>query len=191
MPVPRAVHKNRFPFSRFSSGHARNELANRTWPIVTCHSNFWNCFTILRHPFAIDSRINWPPSSTFHFFLANLIPHSRVFVNILNRYQLFHFERDTSSLANDELTNWNFFLRVRGNFNLFFPLASHYRTRIWTCFSSSSFPRRMLIESKIDELPLSRHVNTRARRLFASVRTSRISNFDGIIGWRFDFRRKT
>lgn len=58
-----------------------------------------------------------PPPSTF--FLRISIPPSRVFVNILNRYQLFHFERDTSSLANDELTNWNFFLRVRGNFNLF------------------------------------------------------------------------
>lgn len=60
--------------------HARNEPANRTWPIVTCHSNFWNCFTILRHPFRsirglighlplFSSRISFPspPSRTSLF----------------------------------------------------------------------------------------------------------------------------
>lgn len=148
------------------------------------------------------------PSSAIHSrsipgLIGHLPPPSTFFLRI--SFPTLEFSStsliDTNYFTSNEIRlllrtmNWNFFLRVRGNFNLFFPLASHYRTRsidrIWTCFSSSSFPRRMLIESKIDELPLSRHVNTRARRLFASVRTSRISNFDGIIGWRFDFRRKT
>lgn len=134
-----------------------------------------------------------PPPSTFFLrisfptleFSSTSLIDTNYFTS--NEIRLLFDERWTNEL---ELLS-----KVRGNFNLFFPLASHYRTRsidrIWTCFSSSSFPRRMLIESKIDELPLSRHVNTRARRLFASVRTSRISNFDGIIGWRFNFRRKT
>lgn len=137
-----------------------------------------------------------PPPSTFFLrisfptleFSSTSLIDTNYFTS--NEILVFSCERWTNEL---ELLSKS--SRKFQPFRAFFPLASHYRTRsidrIWTCFSSSSFPRRMLIESKIDELPLSRHVNTRARRLFASVRTSRISNFDGIIGWRFDFRRKT
>lgn len=110
--------------------------------------------------------------------------------------------RDTRLL--DELTSCNFFFfflkelsfeeiylddrldDIVLTFHAFFPLASHYRTR------SIDFYKLLLLVSKadvdrIDELPLSRHEG--ARR--SCLHPCRISNFDGIIGRRFDFRRKT
>lgn len=187
------MHKNRFPFSRFSSGHARNELANRTWPIVTCHSNFSNCFTIHRHPFrSIRGLIgHLRPPSPF-FFRISFLPSSRVFVNrriSLIDTQLFRFERDTSSLANDDelkLLLLPLFESIVGgnlsrrhvNLPCFLsspsPLITIHRSTIGiftiflqsieseTCFSSS-FPKRMLVESKMDGT--SAPSNTRAKRL--------------------------
>lgn len=166
-------------------------MANRHLP--------FKFFKLLHHPppsIPIDSRANWPPSSTFPFFLSNLIslvlPSSRVFVNrriSLIDTQLFRFERDTSSLANDDelkLLLLPLFESIVGgnlsrrhvNLPCFLsspsPLITIHRSTIGiftiflqsieseTCFSSS-FPKRMLVESKMDGT--SAPSNTRAKRL--------------------------
>lgn len=152
---------------------------------------------LLHHPppsIPIDSRINWPPSP---FFLLNLISvplfsYEFSYIDYFARYSSSRWTNELKLLLLlKELSFEEIYLDDRLDdtvltFHAFFPLASHYRTR------SIDFYKLLLLVSKadvdrIDELPLSRHEG--ARR--SCLHPCRISNFDGIIGRRFDFRRKT